>query len=411
MRILLFTQYFYPEIGAAPNRAVAHSRHWVDGGHHVTVVTSVPNSPYGCFFPNYRNKLYQRELWARGVEIVRVYTFPAGKKDSTWKRILSFVIYSVACISAVIRVETPDIVIASAPYLSGIPALIGARMRKVPLIYEMRDPWIQVNLANKKLDRIRFIYKWLYSLEKFIIRKSACVVVIGNAMADYVKRTYDVRTITHVIYNGASTEIGRNPNKVEAIRRRNEEFKGKFVVGFLGNMNSAYDLEVVVEAAIALESTNCMFIFVGEGTQKAGLLKKIKRLGLKNVKFYSAVPYDESFLWFEVCDLTVIPLKADEIYNVYLPIKIFDSMAVGRSVLFGGSGEGRQIIEKSGGGTVFLPGNSMGLIEAIKVRMKDRSIVKKEGEAGRKFVATYFTRRVMAEKYLNVMTDILNKTQ
>ncbi len=406
MNILLFTQYFYPEIGAAPNRAAAHSRYWVNSGHNVTVVTSVPNSPFGIFFPKYKNKLIQQESW-EGINIIRVWTVPAGKNDFTIKRIISFMTYVISSLLGVYRLNTPDIVIASAPYLSGIPGLVAAKYHKVPLIYEMRDPWIQVNMENKKLIFINFIYKLLYILEKFIIEKSAFVVVIGKFMADNIKREYKIKYAPRVIYNGASIRLWDDSNKVVILKRQLDELNGKFVVGFMGNINNAYDVEVVIEAAVALKSANCVFLFVGEGAQKAAFLKKVERLGLKNIRFYPAVPYYEISTWFELCDLTVVPLKSNDIYHVYIPVKIFESMAVGRSVLFGGNGEAKYIIEKSQGGAVFSPGNCKQLINLIKERMKNRNLLKEEGEAGKKFITEHFTREIMAENYLKIMADVL----
>ena len=62
MKILLFTQYFPPETGAAPQRAYAHAKRWKEKGHEVRVITNIPNSPQGKFYKNYRNRIIQNEI-------------------------------------------------------------------------------------------------------------------------------------------------------------------------------------------------------------------------------------------------------------------------------------------------------------------------------------------------------------
>ena len=43
-------------------------------------------------------------------------------------------------------------------------------------------------------------------------------------------------------------------------------------------------------------------------------------------KINGRTEYGKTFEWFKRCDLTVAPLKKDDIYKVYIPVKIFDSM-------------------------------------------------------------------------------------
>ena len=45
MRILYFSQYFPPEVGATQTRAYEMSRYLASRGHYVTVVSEVPNHP------------------------------------------------------------------------------------------------------------------------------------------------------------------------------------------------------------------------------------------------------------------------------------------------------------------------------------------------------------------------------
>ena len=58
MHVLLITQYFHPEIGAAASRWGDYSKILIRQGHKVTVICEVPNYPSGKYYNGY--KKYQR---------------------------------------------------------------------------------------------------------------------------------------------------------------------------------------------------------------------------------------------------------------------------------------------------------------------------------------------------------------
>ena len=50
MHVLLITQYFHPEIGAAASRWGDYTKILINQGHKVTVLCEVPNYQKGVFF-------------------------------------------------------------------------------------------------------------------------------------------------------------------------------------------------------------------------------------------------------------------------------------------------------------------------------------------------------------------------
>ncbi len=74
MRILLVTQYFYPENFKSNDIAFELARK----GHKVDVLTSIPNYPEGKFYKGY-GFLSRRIEKQNGVRIFRAFQFPRGK--------------------------------------------------------------------------------------------------------------------------------------------------------------------------------------------------------------------------------------------------------------------------------------------------------------------------------------------
>ncbi len=79
MRVLFVTQYFPPETGAAPARALHFARALARSGHDVRVLTGLPNHPAGEIRPDYRG-VRRRTEHAEGVTIERVWLHATPRK-------------------------------------------------------------------------------------------------------------------------------------------------------------------------------------------------------------------------------------------------------------------------------------------------------------------------------------------
>ena len=55
MKILFFSENFYPETNAAANRVYERAQIWAASGHDVTIICTAPNFPDGKVFDGYKN--------------------------------------------------------------------------------------------------------------------------------------------------------------------------------------------------------------------------------------------------------------------------------------------------------------------------------------------------------------------
>lgn len=405
MKILIFSNFFPPEIGAAPMRLGDHARIWTNMGHDVTVVTNFPNSPYGQIYSGYQNEFYQKEN-LNGVKVRRVFTFPSGKMKSKLNRVTSFVVNMLMSIIIGLKCSKPDIIVGSAPYLAGLPALIVAFVYRKPMIYEMRDPWVQVGAETGIIKKEGIIHKFLRGYEKFLIRNASKVVVIGDEMSQYIQNDMSLTTRPSVIHNGI--KIDDSSDKTEVINM--PQFNNKFIIGLIGNAGNQYDFDVVLNTAESLKNSRCYFFFLGEGKQKEILQEQVLRRQLNNVGFFPAVPEKEVKGWFALCDVTIVSMKKDPIFNVYLPLKVLESLAQGVPVFFGGAGEVERILLQCNAGQVFPAGDHKILVEYIQQRIDNPAQLKEESLRGANFVRKHFSREQIARKYLKLMHETINST-
>jgi glycosyltransferase involved in cell wall biosynthesis len=216
-----------------------------------------------------------------------------------------------------------------------------------------------------------------------------------------VKNDFRMERYPEIVYNAVVfNESKENKNAVS------NQFKDKFVIGLIGNMGKQYNFDVVIEVAEELQETNCCFVFLGEGSQKRYLENIVSQRGLKNVQFYNAVPVDEVDHWIKQCDLTLISMKEERLYEVYIPLKALDSLKNGVPVIFGGYGEVSEFLLNNKAGAVFKPRDKEKLSELIIERLNDRELLNLEGENGHIFIKNFFTRYQMGLKYLQIFHDI-----
>src|SRR5450631_2095539 len=112
LRIAYWCQFFWPEISAPSRRLADFSAAWQARGHHVTIVTGMPNHPSGVVPQEYRRKLFSRET-KDGVRILRSWVHASPNRAGLDKLLghLTFAITSLLFSGP--RVGSTDVVIVS----------------------------------------------------------------------------------------------------------------------------------------------------------------------------------------------------------------------------------------------------------------------------------------------------------
>ncbi|MGC9469406.1 MAG: glycosyltransferase, partial [Anaerolineae bacterium] len=142
MRVLYISQYFVPEVGATQTRAYEMATGLIRAGHAVTMLTEVPNHPEGVIRPAYRGRFWAREP-LDGIDVIRVWvkTSPTKTLGTRLAFYLSFALNATLAGLICARGNYDVIYATSPPLFVGIPALVLSVLRRVPLVFEVRDLW------------------------------------------------------------------------------------------------------------------------------------------------------------------------------------------------------------------------------------------------------------------------------
>jgi colanic acid biosynthesis glycosyl transferase WcaI len=406
VHILYVSQYFPPEMGAPSARVHELSREWVRLGHEVTVLTAFAHHPTGIKARQDRGVLTRRET-IEGINVIRTYVYATPNKG-TFKRMLSYASFMLSAMTiGLLRVQRPDVVIATSPQLlCAVAGYFLARSLRVPFVFEVRDLWPESILAVEALNDSAFI-RALKGVAHYLYKHSERIVTVGEGYRQGIHSRYGIpEQSMEVVRNGIDTSLfvpGPRDNEV----RREHGWGDRFVTMYVGTHGMAHGLHHVLEAAKALrEEPDKVFVFVGEGAEKDNLKRLAAQWQLSNVQFIDQQPKARIPLFYAACDLGLVSLRDTALFQEVLPSKIFEYMGMAKPILLNVAGEARQIVEAASAGLYVPSGNVPALANAV--RDLARHVAEREvmGRRGREYVVQHFDRRALAKRYLDILEPI-----
>src|SRR5690606_35700633 len=252
MRVHFLSHYCPPEVNAPAARTAEHCRRWVEQGHEVTVVTCVPYCPDGVVFGGHSNRLRRQTEIRDGIEVVRVWSLLAPNAG-TIRRIVNYVSYMLSAIWACLWLPRPDVVVATSPqFFCGWAGVWASRLRRGPLVLEIRDIWPESITAVGAM-RAGLLTRFLEWLERRMYLAADHIVTVGEGYRQNILGKVAVGDRLSVIMNGVdpSKFEQANPDSVDEFRRQ-WGLENRFVCSYVGTIGMAHGLEVVIEAAAML---------------------------------------------------------------------------------------------------------------------------------------------------------------
>ena len=413
MKILFFSHYYTPEGNAPATRVSALCERWAKAGHDVTVITCPPNVPNGVVYDGYANKRTSEEI--NGVKVERVKLYIAANKGAV-KRMLNFVSYFFKALLAALRLPKPDVVIATSPQIfCGYAGVWYKRIRRVPLVIEIRDIWPEsMEAVGAKIPRLA--YKALEMVERAMYRTADRIVTVGEGYkARLLEKGIKAEKMS-IVMNGTDLAVYRPAPKNEELLKK-YGLDGKFVVSYIGTVGMACGLEVVLEAAEKMSAgvrecgcegvRDVVFVIVGDGAHRAQLEEEAKRRGLKNVVFTGRQPKSSMPAWIASSDASLVHLKASGLFTTVMPSKIFESAGCKRPIIMGVDGYAKKLVLDAQAGLDMKPESAASLVECTNKLVSDSELCKRLGENAYRNIAMVHNRDKQAEDYIKVLQEIV----
>lgn len=406
MRILMLTQYFYPEVGATQTRIHEFARNLIDHGHDVTVITEVPNHPIGIVHEKYQGQLFIEEQYD-GIRVIRVWVWAREKKNFA-NRILFYLSYMVMSFFAGLYFRGKyDVIFATSPPLFvGVSGYLLSIFKRGKFVLDVRDLWPAAATALGELSNKRII-EMSEKIERILYKNADAIVAVTRGFCEFIGKKVGSGEKIHYIPNGTVVDLFK-PQAADEQLKRSLGLEGKFVVTFAGTLGIAQGLWSVVHAAKLLRHyEDIALLLIGDGPVKHSLIDLARGLKLNNIFFHPQVPINRINPYLNISDVLLVSLKDDVVFDTFIPSKMFDCMACGKPIILSVNGEARRIFEEARAGVAVAPEDFYEMSDAIVQLYEDPDLCRAQGENGRSFVIKNFSRREQALKLEKVFEGLL----
>jgi len=410
MKIAVVHQYYLMPNTGGGSRFNELARLWTLAGHEVTVIAGNLDYTTGTVPERYRGKWIVEERDGP-VRVLRCHV-PKTYATSYAGRMVAFAGFALSAVTAALRLERPDVVVAtSPPLIAVIPGWVLSRVQsqRVPWVFEIRDLWPESAVTTGVLRDGAALTRALYALERWAARNADRINVLTPAFReDLVQRGLAAAEKIAFVPNGADVERFKPGPRDNAVRRE-RGWGDRFVVMYAGAHGRANALGQIVAAAELLRSRpEIMLASVGDGPERATHEAEAKRRGLANLAFCGSQPKDRMPDFVNACDVGAAVLQNNPTFRTVYPNKVFDYMACERPTLVAIDGVARKLVcDEARAGVFAEPENPRAIADAIVALAADPHERAAMGRRGREWVLANATREALAARYLSVMQELV----
>ena len=341
--ILIISNYYPPEKGAAANRIEQLALKLYQNNYKVSVVCPLGNYPKGELFPEYKGKFSVTEK-RDNITVKRLWIYPSVSKNLI-VRIISVLSFSLSLFFYLLFKKTPKkVIVQSPPLLLSFISVFVLSLKNKKIILNISDLWPLAAIELKALKEGSFSHKFSLFLERYIYKKATLIIGQSNEIITHVKSLFPEKNCylyrnfpDHKIENFDLTFEENQPIKI-------------FYAGLLGIAQGVLELC----EKINLDGLNIELHIFGDGAEKNQIEALLSSEKGKKIFFHGMMERNELHEKLKSFDIAIVPLKV-RIYGS-VPSKIFEYGALGFPVLYFGGGEGETIVEE----------NNMGWIASVE---------------------------------------------
>ena len=354
------------------------------------------------------------------VECVDGLTFhrTQARRRAGWRGEIAGIAAFAKRIAAAVDTFRPDLIHAHSPVLGAIAALIVARRRGLPLVYEIRAFWEDAAVGNGTGTEGSLRYRATRLMETWAVRRADAVAVICEGLrGDLVARGIDPGKLI-VSPNGVDLGLFGDPPPRDDALAASLGLDGGDVVGFIGSFYDYEGLDDLIAAMPALVAARpaAKLLLVGGGPRAAALQAQAAASPVAGaIRFVGRVPHDEVERYYGIVDILAYPRKRMRLTDLVTPLKPLEAMAQGRLVAASDVGGHRELIRTDpvagDTGTLFAPDDPAAIAAALAAMFADRSGWDARRDRARRFVAQERNWSSNISRYIPVYQRLVTAAQ
>lgn len=301
------------------------------------------------------------------------------------------------------------LLVTTAPPFLPFVGYLANLLFKLPYVCIIYDLYPDIAIALGVVSKQHWLVRLWQTINKQVWLNAKGIVVLSPAMKQrVVAHCPQVDHKISVIHSWANPELIAPIVKNENWFAWKYDLVNKFTVLYSGNMGRCHDVDTMLKAAIELQNEPVQFLCIGGGAKREELIKEAQKLGLKNFTF---LPYqDKEVLPYSLtaCDLSLVSIDPSS-ESLVVPSKLYSALAAGRpiGVICSPYSYMRQLITEAECGATFDNGDGHGLAQFIRLLNRDQQLKERMGKAGRQYMRSHFTPKVISQQYFEVLRQSL----
>lgn len=381
-RILLVTINYWPELTGIGKYTGEMAVWLVEHGVEVKVVTAPPYYPEWKVSDGYSSFLYRKDM-VSGVSVMRCPLWVPDKLSGL-KRILHLASFSITSFPVMIWTALswrPNLVFVIEPTILCAPAaLLSAFACTAESWLHVQDFEVDAafELGIIRSPRLKSI---LQSVESWVMKKFDRVSTISEQMLKRLSLKQVPIDRQQLFQNWVDVNTIYPVEDIPPLKSELGFPAGVSILLYSGNMGEKQGLEVIIEAAKALNGRDDLVFLLCGGGASLDRLKEAS-FGIKNLRYIPLQPLSKLNGLLNLADIHLLPQRSDA-EDLVMPSKLTNMMASGKPVVaiarVGTQVE--KIVNECG--VVVEPGDATSFVEAIADLMDNPEKRKELGARGR----------------------------
>ncbi|MBU0916378.1 MAG: glycosyltransferase WbuB [Gammaproteobacteria bacterium] len=403
--VLLYGLNYEPELTGIGKYSGEMARWLALRGHRVQVVTAPPYYPEWAIREGYVGWRYSTDQ-ALSQDNLRVLRCPlwVPKKVSGKTRMLHLISFAITSFPALLWQslrQRPAVIMLVVPTLACAPgAWLVGKLTRTPVWLHVQDFEVDAMHAMGLGGRGKTLQRVALGIESWLMRRFDRVSSISQKMVERLaQKGVDPRRIVEFPnwVDVSTIHPLHTPRSLNPCRQLAGLPEGATVVLYAGNLGQKQGIEVVLDAARALQAEpRIQFVMVGAGAAEATL--KAHAADLKNVRWLPLQPLELLNDLLNMADIHVLPQRADAA-DLVMPSKLTGMLASGKPVIGTATLETQlgQVLAECG--VRVEPGDAAALTAAIRALAVSPQEQARLGAMGRQHALAHLSHEAVLGKF------------
>ncbi len=281
----------------------------------------------------------------------------------------------------------PRAIHAHSDYVNGVLASHVGEATGVPVVYEVRGFWEETWLAGLETaqewenpdEALRLYgtpdaYRFRRENERKVRERADHVITLARTMRDHITAESNAAQLSEadvtVVPNAVVPEDFPMPSGVSPARATHGIDPTDITIGYISSITEYEGIETLLDAFGLLKSRpsalRVHLLIVGDGPTLEKLQEYAAQLGLQQVTFTGRIPHEEITDYYHAIDIFVVPRRRTRVTELVTPLKPFEALATGRTLVLSDLPALREIAADAGDrARTFIPGDAHDLARTL----------------------------------------------